>query len=221
MNFPTAIIFALHEELKPLLRSFRIIKKTRHRTTVLTETEANLDGLPLIFCKTGMGMANAHEGIERLIETYHPRAILSVGYSGAARPDLKTGDLILPSVILSETPTDHFKPDTALSGRLEKILKDTSLPYHQGPLVTLWNIAHKEEKIHWGEKGVLAVDMETAAMIAVSMKMRVPFASLRVIFDTLEDTLALPKSILKIPKFIRMNQLCKKNLHQIIFRFVR
>lgn len=196
---PIAVVFALREEVKPILKT-------------------TFQGQSVILHKTGMGMANAQEEMGRLIEAHHPRAILSVGYAGAAQPELKAGDLILPTSILSETSSNHFRPDPDLLEKTKEAFEENRISYREGPLVTVRNVAQKETKKQWGQKGILAIDMESAALIAVSIKNRIPFVSLRVIFDTLDDDLNFsPKSILKIPKLIRMNRVCQANLAKAIF----
>lgn len=207
-----ALIYALKEEVWPLLNKNLTFEKS-----------------PVIFWQTGVGMAKAHESVEKLIETSHPSLILSVGCAGATDPTLRTGDLVVPSVILSETPTDHFAPTKEWREKIEERLKAANISFQTGPLVTVWNLAKKSDKEAWHAKGVKAVDMETAAMIAVALKKRVPFVSLRVIFDEMNDELPMnepytndtnpltyivrnPKMILQIPKFARMNRVCQKNL---------
>ncbi len=217
---PIALVYALKEEVRPLLKK-----------------NLTYQGSPVIFWQTGVGMANAHESLEKLIESSHPSLILSVGCAGATDPGLKTGDLVIPSVILSETPTDHFTPTQEWREKIEEGLTCAGISFQTGPLATVWNLAKKSDKKAWHAKGVKAVDMETAAMLAVALKKRVPFVSLRVIFDEMNDELPMnepytndtnplayilrnPKMILQIPKFARMNRVCQKNLSRATIQFI-
>jgi adenosylhomocysteine nucleosidase len=235
MLSPLAVIFALPEEVRPLLKASKILKKEKIGSTLLMEAE--FSGKRVVFCQTGTGMNRAHEGIERAIERFHPSMILSVGYAGASDATLKTGDLVIPSEIRSETPTDHFKTDGRLRESLEKAARDEGMNFRSGLLVTLWKIAGQKQKKHWREKGMEAVDMETAALIAVAMKSRVPFISLRAVFDTLEQELPFgetpadetkpisflfkhPMAIFQVPRLFRMNRLCQKNLARVVGRFI-
>ena len=235
-DHPTvALIFALREEVSPLLKESKILTRILAKPAILMEAEFR--GRKIIFCQTGIGMNHAHEGVEKLLAHFQPSLVLSVGYAGGTDPVLKTGDLVLASEIRSETPTDHFKTDPKAREMVERLIREERVPYKTGPLVTLWKMAGPEEKKAWQQKGLLAVDMETAAIAAVAAKQRVPFVSLRTIFDTLNEELPFPeptveppnplalvlknpKTLLQFPKFFRMNQLCQKNLARVIARFI-
>lgn len=231
---PLAIVFALREEIKPLLKESMTLSQIRIKSTILSKSVFR--GTPVIFCQTGIGMNHAHEGVERLIETCHPSLILSAGYAGATESTLRTGDLLLTSEIRSEAG-DSFRPDPEGRGLLEELIREEQLAYRSSPLLTRWKMANRGEKMRLGQSGVIAVDMETAAAAAVASKMKTPFLSLRAVFDTLEDEIPFgdpvadesrplqfliknPKSILSIPKFFRMNQVCQRNLSRVLARFI-
>ncbi len=235
VNNPLAIAYALREEVKPILQESKILTRILEKTTVLIEAEFRNE--PVIFCQTGVGMGCAHEATEHLLRHFQPSAILSVGVAGGADSTLMSGDLVVATEIRSETPTDHFA--TNLRGRelLEKLIREESLNYRTGPLITVWKMATKANKEVACQKGMLAVDMETAAIAAIAAKKRIPFVSLRVIFDPMEEELPFtepftnetnplgfilknPKALLKIPKYFRMNQICQKNLAAILTRVI-
>jgi adenosylhomocysteine nucleosidase len=227
-----AIVYALREELKPLLKEGKILAKILLKPAVLQQAEFR--GKNLVFCQTGVGMNLAHEGVEKLLSHFQPTLILSVGYAGATHPELKTGDLLFANEIRSEAG-DRF--DVGAMPLLEQIIREEQIPYRIGPLLTLWKMADRETKKNAGQSGALAVDMETAAAAAVAAKKEIPLLSLRAVFDTVDDELPFlegtadennplsflvknPKAILSIPKFFRMNQICQKNLAKVISRFV-
>ena len=231
-----AILYALQEEIRPFLRQLKIVEKIPKNRTILFKVI--YEDRPLVLCQTGKGMVNAHKGVECLLNYCKPKLIISVGYAGATHLVLKTGDFVLADTILSETPTDHFTTDQAARNLLERTLREEKMNYKIGSLLTRWKLAGLSEKEVHHQNGVLAIDMETAAEIAVAKKNRIPFASLRVIFDPIDEELPFtdplvdrtnpsfliaknPKMILKIPKYFRMNQVCQRNLVKIINGFVR
>lgn len=216
MSESIAIAYALREEVKPLLKESRVAAKLLLKTTVLTQ--ADFRGKSVVFCQTGVGMNPAHEGIEKLLSHFQPSLIFSVGYAGAAHPELKTGDLVMANEIRSET-NDRFKTDQKNREAIELLMREEQIPYRIGPLLTLWKMADSETKKNAGQSGALAVDMETAAVAAVAAKKGIPILSLRSVFDTLDEELNL-KSILSIPKYFRMNQICQKNLARVVARFI-
>lgn len=230
-DLPIALIYALKEEVKLLLKSFKF--KDQLSTCRFQLLRGNLEGVPMVLCRTGVGMPNAHEGTEFLLNNVQPSVVFSLGFAGACHPELKTGDLILVNEIRSETPQDHFYPDTIWGKNLEEAIQSTGLVYREGILLTAWKLAGQNGKEKWGKEGVSAIDMETAAIAAVVRKAKIPFLSLRAIFDPLEESLPFtdpmpkeinptlfvlknPKMILKIPKYMRMNQICQKNLAMVV-----
>lgn len=230
----TAIVYALREELKPILKESRI--GTRILKGPATLEKAEFRNVPVVFCRTGLGILNAREAAERLLEYLRPTLILSVGWAGAANAELKTGDLVLPSEIGSESTPERFVLDETARSELERLIREEQIPYQTGPLVTLSKLGGKSAKEEAGQKGAAAIDMETAAIAAVAEKAKIPFVSLRVIFDTLEEELPFsvpfdenhpvqfllknPRAILKIPRYARMNRTCQRNLARILSRFI-
>jgi nucleoside phosphorylase len=91
-------------------------------------------------------------------------AVLSAGFAGACQPDLRPGDVLLAGAA-----------PAALRHRLGALT---------GEIRTLDHIASPSEKSALGRQGVAAVDMETAWLAAAAS---VPFLSVRVIIDGLED----------------------------------
>ena len=229
-----AIVYALREELKPILKESRI--GTRILKGSATLEKAEFRNVPVVFCRTGLGISNAREATERLIEYSRPSLILSVGWAGAANAELATGDVVLPSEIVSETSPDRFVPDKTARSELERLIREEQIPYQTGPLMTLSKLGGISAKEEAGQKGAAATDMETATIATVAEKSRIPFVSLRVIFDTLEEELPFstpfdenhpiqfllqnPRAILKIPHYARMNRTCQHHLARILSRFM-
>jgi adenosylhomocysteine nucleosidase len=231
-----AFVYALTVEVKPLLKQATIHKKialTLGGNPILIQFATFLK-TPVVFCRTGIGIAAAHEAAEALLEQAKPSVIVSLGCAGACHSDLHTGDLVFADTILSETPTDNFS--TTSGETLENFARTEKIPSRRGPLMTLWKIAGKSTKENASSKGAIAVDMETAAVAAIAEKAGIPLLSMRAIFDRLEETipseepfdeahpiaylLRNPKMILKIPRYARANALCGKNLLRVVTRFV-
>ncbi len=211
-----AIVFSLDTEIKPLLGRFQ---------------NSNL-----LFHRTGIGMHHAHEATEELVHCHKPQLILSVGFAGAAKADLKTGDLILATEIRSESLKDRFLTASEETNRMEQELRRAGIPFHKGPLKTLWKMGVATAKAQAHQEGALAVDMETAAIAAIAQKACVPLVSLRVIFDTMVEDLSFKESfdeqhpwqflfqnpgvILKIPRYARMNCVARRNLCRAMTSFL-
>lgn len=234
VSVPIALIYALTDEVKPLLKESSIRTKIIQKPALIQFAEFR--NVPIVFCRTGIGIANAHEATERLLEHVRPSLLLSLGCAGGTHPDLKPGDMILPPEIRSETPTDRFATFEQSRQELERLIREENLPYRLGPLMTVWRMAGKAVKEEIGSRGAACVDMETAAVAAVAEKAGIPFVSLRAIFDPLEEDfpsqepydeehpvsylLRNPKVMLKIPRYARAAALCQKNLFRVVSRFI-
>ncbi len=222
---PIAIIFALAEELRPLLKEQALeTRVTKRKTTI---SKGIFRGVPILFCRTGMGMGNAHQGSEELIDRSHPSLIFSVGYCGGLKEGIASGDLILPDEVRSES-NDRFRPDASCLKSLSDIIDEGGARCHRGPLLTTFHpLQTTERKREAGEKGAIAVDLETAAIAAVSEKKGVPWVSLRIVFDPVEfhlkglDPLSVLKhGLLQAPRLAWMHYRCRKRLSEFALKAI-
>lgn len=230
---PLALVYALKEEIQPILAKTSLHKRMTFGSAHLQEGDCR--GVTVVFCQTGISFKRAHHAVAKLLENYRPSKILSLGCAGACRSRLQTGDLVLVSEVWSE---EGWKVVTDPSGRdgLAQILKEEDVTYETGPLVTIENVADVDGKKSWGEKGAYVLDMETAAVALAANERGIPFVGLRAIFDGMEEELPWhgsagdvtpvksllqqPKSLLKVPRYFQMNRLCQKNLAKVVLRWV-
>lgn len=92
---PLAILGALEEEIA-LLRG--LLSNTQTTTIgAYAFTSGTLAGIPVVACRTFMGMTNSAVATTLAIEHFHPRAIISIGTAGAHDPALHSGDLVIAS----------------------------------------------------------------------------------------------------------------------------
>ncbi len=227
------IVYALREEVRPILKESRIGSRILKKGTVLSRAEFR--NVPIAFCQTGVGVSNARAATERALEYFRPGLILSIGCAGGTAAHLKTGDLVLPSEIRNEA-SDRFETSAAARDEIERLIREEQIPYETGPLMTLQKLGGRPAKEEAGRNGIAAVDMETAAVASVAEKAKIPLVSLRVIFDALDEDLPFaepfdedhpvafllqnPKAILKAPKYVQMNKVCQINLSRVVSRFI-
>lgn len=223
---PLVVLYALDEELRPILNeTVREAVVSSNQTRII---RGKFRGIPIVLCRTGIGMGNANEAAKHLLGLYQPSLLISAGYCGALREGMKSGELILPTEIRSEA-NDSFKPDPEGSEKLSNIIEGEKIPCHTGPLVTVFSpLRSPEEKRNAGRKGSIAVDMETAAIAGVCQKKNVPLVALRVIFDPVEMDLPInsqgklsARGFFKIPKLMMMNRRCQGNLCQITEKYLQ
>ena len=141
-----------------------------------------------------MGAPTAVFLLERII-ALGGRTILTLGTCGSLQPDLPVGEMVLPVEALSEEGTSvHYglhgsiaRPLPGLYSGLEKFLTEKGLPFRKGRIWTT-DAPFREtvEKVsRYRDRGILAVDMETSALMTASAFRGVSLAGLLVVSDEL------------------------------------
>jgi adenosylhomocysteine nucleosidase len=125
---------------------------------------------------TGIGTRAAARAAVQLLDTYPVDHLVVVGIAGGIGPSVAIGDLVVPELVLDlETGAEH-RPDP---------LGDTpprgSLATSDALLVDAEEVARLERR------GVVAVDMETAAVAAVCEPRGCPWSVFRAISDRADD----------------------------------
>ena len=115
-------------------------------------------------------------------------ALVSWGLAGGVHARLGSGTVVVPRRVRGDDgvvyPTHRtWRSDVADSLRGELVVDDGDLLSVAQPLTT------PAAKSAAAALGVVAVDMESAAVAAVAARARVPFIALRVIVDTAADVL--------------------------------
>ena len=152
--------------------------------------------IPLTLCGPFLGAPQAVMGMEKLI-AMGARRIWVLGWCGSIQPDLKVGDLVLPTQAVSEEGTSQHYPigkekagaDQALTRILGEALDREGRTYRTGKVWTT-DAPYREtpSKVsEYGRKGVLAVEMEMAALMTLSRYRSVRLAGLLVVSDELAD----------------------------------
>jgi len=139
--------------------------------------------------------------LEKLIALGATRIIL-YGWCGSLVPSLSVGDLFVPTECLSEEGTSshypysaHLVVDASLSLDLCKALSLHGHQPKQGPIWTT-DAVYREtrDKVYrYGAQGVMAVDMEYAALRAVATFRSVRLAAVFMVSDTLYQQEWTPK----------------------------
>jgi uridine phosphorylase len=156
--------------------------------------EGKMDGTPLTIVAPAMGAPYAAMVLEKLI-ALGARMVLALGWCGSLQTDLSVGSLILPSAGLAGDGTSrHYggeqadpRPDEGLKALLRSRLQTDGLAWHEGSIWTTDAVYRETATLvrHYQSRGVLGVDLELAALLAVGRFRRVPVAALLVVSDEL------------------------------------
>jgi adenosylhomocysteine nucleosidase len=120
--------------------------------------------------------------------------LVSFGYAGALKPDLKSGTLILPDEILEADGTRHRTDTTWLAALVAAIAPDVAVV--TGALLSMPRMLTSAEDKYAAHAatGALAVDMESAAIAAAAERHNVPFIAVRAVLDEADHT--VPSAVL-------------------------
>lgn len=172
MTGPIAFVFAMPMELKPLARRLKLKKRTVSGVEVRA---GHLDDREVVAIVTGMGTALATAGTERLLGAVTPERVISVGITGAVEDDTPIGTLMLPATVVNSETGEEFTPHPYGGLRGHGVMWTTNRITPVGELPDL------------RARGVVALDMETAAIAKCCEALGVPWSVFRVISDRASD----------------------------------
>lgn len=141
---------------------------------------AELSGHTIRLCLSGMVPAVSKERVGRFLDSQKLDLMICSGLAGALQPNILVGDVIVWS-------TDPSLVHTAASA-----LKERSIPFHVGPLVTvaapvLTPAARRELAT---KSGAIAVDMESQTIAAFCRERGIPCLALKGVSDGIDDDLS-------------------------------
>jgi nucleoside phosphorylase len=168
-----AFISAMPMELKPLVKKLGLKKETVGGVDMHTGA---LDGRAVVAICTGMGTDLATKSTEALLDAVDVDRVIVHGITGALENDTPIGALIVPEVVVhSETGAEH-RPDQ-LGG--------------VSPKGTMWTtnvlITGRDQLAALRGRGVVSLDMETAAIAESCERRDIPWSVFRVISDRASD----------------------------------
>jgi adenosylhomocysteine nucleosidase len=133
----------------------------------------------------GIGAARAARNTQRIIDNDRPPAIVLAGYSGALRPGLKIGDVVIANRVSSLEPSAAtLAPTLILSRETGAILIGALLSAQE-----LIGDPVQKKSLHDKFKAD-AVDLESHAVATVCEHCRIPWAVVRVISDDVNTRLS-------------------------------
>ena len=142
----------------------------------------------------GFGAPAAVSFLEGLVAS-GVRRIISIGTAGSLRQAHRTGDIVVCTEALRDEGTSHHyvvpqrfaRPSAELTEELCRVLNERREAYVRGPSWTTdapYRETAEEVRIY-GAEGILAVEMEAAALFAVGAFRGVQVAALFAVSDTL------------------------------------
>jgi adenosylhomocysteine nucleosidase len=169
---PVAFVCAMPMEAKPLARQLGL----RHATVAGGPGwTGTLDGRPVVALVTGMGTRLAAAGIERLLAALTPAYVLVVGITGAVDDETPIGTVIRPTRVVDHATGREHRHHALGPGEAHGALWTTDAITQASDLPAL------------RAQGVVALDMETAAIAQACEAAGVPWTVIRAISDRATD----------------------------------
>jgi len=192
---PDVLMVTIPSELKYLVR-FSRAKEAPSTLVNMFRLYQIQDGseTPLTISGPFFGAPQAVIALEKLI-VLGAKRIWVLGWCGSLQPTIRIGHLIIPTAAISEEGTSSHYPmgekslesDSELNRILEKELRRHPFPFRKGPIWTT-DALYRETPYkvkHYQAQGILAVEMEISALMAVAHYRSVAMAALLVVSDEL------------------------------------
>ena len=171
-----AFVCAMPMELVPLTRKLGLKRSGPGGNEVRT---GRLGDREVVGIVTGMGPALATAGLERLLDAVPVAEVAVVGITGALEGETPIGTLVRTEAVIDGASGVEYRPGALarapVGGKPGKM-------WTSGALIT-----DPAELARLREQGVVALDMETAALAAVCERRGIPWSVFRAISDRASD----------------------------------
>ena len=145
---------------------------------------------------TGMGVPSISIYLNELITSYKAKNLIRIGSCGSMQPYIKIRDIILAMSASTDSHINKIRfngmdyASTANFNLLKKaydIALEKDIPIKVGSVLTTDTFYHDDPNSwkHWANYGVLAVEMETAALYTLAAKFKVNALSILTVSDSL------------------------------------
>jgi nucleoside phosphorylase len=139
--------------------------------------EGTLDGRPVVATVTGMGPALTTAGVNALLRAAAVDRVVVVGITGALAAKTPIGTVVAPALVVDGATGREYRPAPVGSGVT--------------PAGVMWTsdrlIVDPAEVAALRDRGVIALDMETAAVASVCEARGIPWSVVRAISDRAGD----------------------------------
>jgi nucleoside phosphorylase len=168
-----AFVCAMPMEARPLARKLSLHPD---RAGEVEHRSGRLAGHPVVAVVTGMGIRLATDQTIRLLDAIPVDRVVVVGITGAVEDTTPIGTLVLPEVVVNSATGAEYRPSPLGGGAPSGKMWTTDMLLTE-PEVIAGLRAH----------GVVALDMETAAVAEVCEGRGIPWSVFRAISDRATD----------------------------------
>lgn len=168
-----AVLAPMPSELKPL-RALASLERSEALGAGLFS--GGLGRCDVVAAIAGVGLQAAARCTERLLDATAPDHLLVMGIAGAIGPDARVGGLVVPEYVEQLATGERFAP-----ARLGDLPRRGILASSDALLTS------PEAARRLARRGIVAIDMETAAVAAVCERRGCPWSVFRGLSDRADD----------------------------------
>jgi nucleoside phosphorylase len=168
-----AILAPMPSELDPVRKRLGLSRAGGSDPDLFRGTVGRVE---VVASLTGVGMRAAAARAERMLASTSPDHLVVVGIAGGIGASVAIGDLVVPELVLDLASGETFRP-APLGRRLPRGVLASSDALLEAP----------DDALHLARQGVVAVDMETAAIASVCERRGCPWSVFRAISDRADD----------------------------------
>ena len=142
---------------------------------------------------SGVGSQRARNGLSELLDgPERPDAVLAIGFAGALRDELRTGDLVLSRRLHSSGEEASLESDPRLLELVQEALQGPSMPRHyMADNVTVPSMVYSAagKRRLAGATTAWVANMEDYWTGKAALQSGIPFVSVRAVLDTVDQEL--------------------------------
>ncbi len=168
-----AFLAPMPSELGPLVRLLGLSREGQRGAGTFRGTAT---GVELVAARTGVGMDAAAACTRRVLDTLSPDHLIVVGIAGGIGASVAVGDVVVPDRVLNLGTGESLRP-TPIGSREPRGTLASSDTLLESP----------EEARALANRGVIAIDMETAAIGGECDRRGCPWSVFRAISDRADD----------------------------------
>lgn len=182
------LVCALPLELGAFLSRCERVKK--YSGGSFTFSGGLYDGIRIVVVESGTGQTRAARATRALLDAHSPKWVVSTGFAGGLRPELKVGHILVADHVVT-TDGAQLSIDVGMPANPERGL-------HVGRLLTVGHMVRTivEKQSLADQSASLAVDMESFAVATVCRETKTRFMAVRAISDDMSAD--LPPEVLSL-----------------------
>ena len=169
-----AVLAPMVSELRPVVKAFGLTAAAQNGDA--KRFAGRVGDIDVVARMTGIGMRPATEATERVLGSENVDHVMVVGIAGGVGASIRVGDVLVPDVVVDGPSGAEYRP-----AELQGVTR-------RGRLVSSDDFQVEDEQLAQLEAaGVIALDMETAAVAAVCERHGCTWSVVRAISDMAND----------------------------------